>query len=52
MVYVGTVGNYAEVTVTKQLSDVRLVLNYVSMLPDVDAINSSLIVHSLGGSVA
>ncbi len=45
-------GDYADVTVTKQLSEVQAVLNYVSMLPEVDANNTILIGHSLGGAVA
>jgi len=45
-------GDYADVTITKQLSEVQAVLNYVSMLPEVDANNISLIGHSLGGAVA
>lgn len=45
-------GDYADVTVTKQLSEVQAVLNYVSMLPEIDANNIILIGHSLGGAVA
>ena len=45
-------GDYADVTVTKQLSEVQAVLNYVSVLPEVDANNIILIGHSLGGAVA
>jgi len=45
-------GDYADVTVTKQLSEVQSVLNYVSMLPEIDANNIILIGHSLGGAVA
>ncbi|WP_188006632.1 Alpha/beta fold hydrolase [Sporosarcina sp. ANT_H38] len=45
-------GDYADVTVTKQLNEVQAVLNYVSMLPEVDANNIILIGHSLGGAVA
>jgi uncharacterized protein len=45
-------GDYADVTVTKQLSEVQAVLNHVSMLPQVDANNIILIGHSLGGAVA
>jgi len=45
-------GDYADVTVTKQLSEVQTVLNYVSMLPEIDANNIMLIGHSLGGAVA
>ena len=45
-------GDYADVTVTKQLSEVQAVLNYVSVLPEVDVNNIILIGHSLGGAVA
>ena len=45
-------GDYADVTVTKQLSEVQAVLNYVSVLPGIDANNITLIGHSLGGAVA
>ena len=45
-------GDYADVTVTKQLSEVQAVLDYVSKLPEVDANNIILIGHSLGGAVA
>lgn len=45
-------GDYADVTVTKQLSEVQAVLNYVSTLKEVDTNNIILIGHSLGGAVA
>lgn len=45
-------GDYADVTVTKQLSEVQAVLNVVSKLPQVDANNIILVGHSLGGAVA
>jgi len=45
-------GDYADVTVTKQLSEVQAVLNYVSTLEEVDANDIILIGHSLGGAVA
>ena len=45
-------GDYADITVTKQQSEVQAVLNCVWMLPEVDANNISLIGHSLGGAVA
>ena len=45
-------GDYADVTVTKQLSEVQAVLNVVSKLPQVDPNNIILIGHSLGGAVA
>ena len=45
-------GDYGDVTVTKQLSEVQAVLNYVSTLKEVDANNIILIGHSLGGAVA
>lgn len=45
-------GDYADVTVTKQVSEVQAVLNYVSTLPQVDANQLILIGHSLGGAVA
>ena len=45
-------GDYADVTVTKQLDEVQTVLNYVSKLKAVDEQNIILIGHSLGGAVA
>ncbi|MEK5038093.1 alpha/beta hydrolase family protein [Sporosarcina sp. FSL K6-3457] len=45
-------GDYADVTVTKQLREVQAVLNVVSKLPQVDANNIIVIGHSLGGAVA
>ncbi|MFJ8063596.1 alpha/beta hydrolase family protein [Psychrobacillus sp. NPDC096426] len=45
-------GDYADVTVTKQLKEVQVVLDYVSNLKEVDANNIILIGHSLGGAVA
>lgn len=45
-------GDYADVTVTKQLKEVQAVLDYVSSLKEVDANNIILIGHSLGGAVA
>ena len=45
-------GDYADVTVTKQLKEVQAVLDYVSNLKEVDANNIILIGHSLGGAVA
>lgn len=45
-------GDYGDVTVTKQLSEVQAVLDYVSKLKQVDAKNIILIGHSLGGAVA
>ena len=45
-------GDYADVTITKQLSEVQAVLNVVSKLPQVDPNNIILIGHSLGGAVA
>lgn len=45
-------GDYGDVTVTKQLSEVQAVLNYVTTLKEVDADNIILIGHSLGGAVA
>ncbi len=45
-------GDYADVTVTKQLSEVQAVLNVVTKLPQVDANNIILTGHSLGGAVA
>jgi len=45
-------GDYGDITVTKQLSEVQAVLDYVSTLEQVDANNIILIGHSLGGAVA
>jgi len=45
-------GDYADVTVTKQLAEVQAVLNYVSKLKEVDANKITLVGHSLGGTVA
>jgi len=45
-------GDYGDVTVTKQLSEVQAVLRYVSTIKEVDANNIILIGHSLGGAVA
>ncbi|SES31010.1 S9 family peptidase [Psychrobacillus sp. OK032] len=45
-------GDYADVTVTKQLKEVQAILDYVSKLKEVDASNIILIGHSLGGAVA
>ena len=45
-------GDYADVTVTRQLSEVQAVLDYVSASPQVDENNIILIGHSLGGAVA
>lgn len=45
-------GDYGDVTVTKQLSEVQAVLNYVSTLNTVDISEFILIGHSLGGAVA
>lgn len=45
-------GDYADVTVSKQLSEVQAVLDYVSTLKEVDTKNIILIGHSLGGAVA
>lgn len=45
-------GDYANVTVTKQLSEVQAVLNELSTIAEVDANNIILIGHSLGGAIA
>lgn len=45
-------GDYGDVTVTKQLSEVQAVLDHVATLKRVDANNIILIGHSLGGAVA
>ena len=45
-------GDYADVTVTKQLCEVQAVLDYISALKEVDTTNIILIGHSLGGAVA
>ncbi|WP_053591955.1 alpha/beta hydrolase [Bacillus sp. FJAT-22090] len=45
-------GDYSNVMVTKQLKEVQIVLNYLSLIKEVDAENITLIGHSLGGAVA
>ena len=45
-------GDYADVTVTKQLQEVEEVLDYVTTIKAVDVNNIILIGHSLGGAVA
>lgn len=45
-------GDYADVTVTKQLEEVQTVLNHISKSKAVDGQNIILIGHSLGGAVA
>ncbi|MEK3936491.1 alpha/beta fold hydrolase [Sporosarcina sp. FSL W7-1349] len=45
-------GDYAQVTVTKQLQEVQAVLDHLSSIKEIDARNIILIGHSLGGAVA
>lgn len=45
-------GDYAEVTVTKQLQEVQAVLDHLSSIKEIDARNIILIGHSLGGAIA
>ncbi|MFS0576977.1 alpha/beta fold hydrolase [Sporosarcina sp. 179-K 3D1 HS] len=45
-------GDYAEVTLTKQLQEVQAVLNHLSSIKEIDTRNIILIGHSLGGAVA
>lgn len=45
-------GDYADVTVTKQLQEVQAVLNAATAMKEVDARNIIMIGHSLGGAIA
>ncbi|MDV6377804.1 alpha/beta hydrolase [Sporosarcina sp. GW1-11] len=45
-------GDYGDVTVTKQLREVKDVIDYVSLLRGIDEERVTLIGHSLGGAVA
>ncbi|BAQ08760.1 PGAP1 family protein [Bacillus sp. OxB-1] len=45
-------GDYAQVTMTKQLQEVQAVLDHLSSIKEIDARNVILIGHSLGGAIA
>ncbi|WP_158232480.1 S9 family peptidase [Sporosarcina sp. P13] len=45
-------GDYGDVTVTKQLREVKDVIDYLSLIHEIDEDRVTLIGHSLGGAVA
>lgn len=45
-------GDYSDVTLTKQITELQAAIDYVSSIPQVDANNITVIGHSLGGAVS